>query len=441
MNAPPRGEILAALPADTRPLVAALLAGARRARLAVYLVGGPVRDYLLGLPIRDVDLIVEPREDRGAFWLAEHAAPAGTRVTRHGRFGTVALGRGEARLDLATVRSESYAHPGALPTVGPGTLESDLARRDFTVNAFAVPLSPAACRRWPGLVDLHGGLADLHAKVLRVHHARSFCDDPTRGLRAARLSPRLGFGLTRGSRTALQDALREGAFGGVSGERLRREIEKCFADAALGLDPADAVRLLAGWHVLPALEPGLALPRAAVTPLRRLGRALAEPGFPVPGRPDLAGLMAWLAPLPPGLRRRAAARFAVRGEAAGRLVEFPRARDAWLRKLARARGRGAVDAILGGIASEELLALHAWSPPPLARRIARFASEDRGRALPVDGRDLLAAGLDGPAVGRALARIRTAFLDGELAGREEALALVAELARRAPPRKAPRRKA
>jgi hypothetical protein len=151
--------------------------------------------------------------------------------------------------------------------------------------------------------------------------------------------------------------------------------------------------------------------------------------------------MAWLAPLPPGLRRRAAARFAVRGESAERLLLFPSARDAWLRKLARARGRGAVDAILSGLGAEELLALRAWSRPALARRIARWAAEDRGRPLPVDGRDLLAAGLDGPAVGRALARIRLALLDGELASREEALALAAELARRARPRKGPRRKA
>jgi hypothetical protein len=99
-----------------------------------------------------------------------------------------------------------------------------------------------------------------------------------------------------------------------------------------------------------------------------------------------------------------------------------------------------VDGVLAEVGDEELLALHAWSPPPLARRIARWAAEDRRRPLPVDGRDLLAAGLAGPAVGRALARVRTAFLDGEVSGREEALVLVAELARRARPRKGPRRK-
>lgn len=443
MSEPVLGEVMAALPPAARPLVDAVLAVARAEKVEVFLVGGPVRDHLLGLPVRDVDLLVVPREDRAAAWLAERAAPDDVPVVSHGRFGTVRMGRGDAQLDLATVRSETYAHPGALPTVAAGTLETDLLRRDFTVNSLALPLSPAARRRHPGLVDAHGGLDDLHAKVLRVHHAASFRDDPTRALRAARLGPRLGFALTRGSRSALRDALRAGAFGNVSGDRLRREIEKTFLDARLDLDPAEALRRLATWHVLAALEPGLELPRAAVTPLRRLGRALGAPPFPLRGRPVLAGLLVWLAPLGRGLRRRAAQRFGIRGEALGRLADFPVARDRWLRGLSKARGRGAIDALLGALPDEELLALHASAPPGVARRIARWADQDRRKRLPVDGRDLVEIGLSGPAVGRALARVRTAFLDGEVRDRDEALALARELARRSvarQPRKAASRK-
>jgi tRNA nucleotidyltransferase (CCA-adding enzyme) len=441
MNEPSLGGIRAALPAATRPLVEAVLGAARAEKLAVFLVGGPVRDHLLGLPIRDVDLIVEPREARDAVWLAEHAAPEGTPLVAHGRFGTVTLGRGQDQVDLATVRSEHYPHPGALPVVGPGTLEADLARRDFTVNAMALPLSPAARRRHPGIVDPQGGLADLHAKLLRVHHPKSFSDDPTRALRAARLSPRLGFGLTRATRTALQDALREGAFGRVSGDRLRRELDKVFADARLELNPVDALRCLAHWHVLAALEPGLELPRRAMTPLRRLGRSLADPPFAVRARPGMAGLYLWLAPLSAGLRRRTAERFGVRGEALERIVEFPKQRDRWLRELGKVRGRGASDVVLRDVHDEALLALHASAPLPLARRIVRWAAEDRRRALPVDGSDLLAAGLSGPAVGRALDRVRIAFLDGELRTREEALVLASELAQRARPQARRRKKA
>jgi len=424
-------EVLRALPAPSQPLVGRILAAARRRGDAVYLVGGPVRDLLLGRRVLDVDLIVQTADGQGAAGLARAAAPPGARVVNHDRFGTVRLESGEAAVDLAAVRRETYAHPGALPSVEPGALEEDLRRRDFSVNALAIPLSPAARKGQPPVIDLEGGRADLEARLLRVLHPRSFHDDPTRALRAARLATRLDFHLSRGSRAALRDALRDGAFGRVSGERLRREFEKLFEDAAAGSDPARSLQRLAEWHVLGALEPGLGLPRQALAPLRRLGRALADPPWPK-GRcqPWCAGLAVWLAPLDAGLRRRSLRRLAVRGERARRIAEFPRARDRWLRQLAGLRGRGAVDAALLGVEDERLIALAAWAPPALRRRIERYAREDRGRLPPVGGSDLVALGLGGPDVGRALRRIRRAWLDGALRSREEALVLARELAGR-----------
>jgi hypothetical protein len=150
----------------------------------------------------------------------------------------------------------------------------------------------------------------------------------------------------------------------------------------------------------------------------------------VRARSWVAGLSLWLAPVAAALRRRTLARFAVRGEAAARIAAFPRTRDAALRSLARARGRGALDATLAPIDEETLQALFAGAGPPLRRRVQRWALEDRGRRAPVGGADLVALGFSGPAVGRALARIRTAFLDRRVAGREEALALARELLRR-----------
>jgi tRNA nucleotidyltransferase (CCA-adding enzyme) len=437
---PSPAEILAALPPATRALVERVLGAARARGEAVHLVGGPVRDFLLGRPLVDVDLIVEAADGGGAEALARAAAPEGARAVAHGRFGTVRLESGAAALDIAGVRRERYAHPGALPTVEPAGLEEDLARRDFTVNALAVPLSPAARKARPALIDLAGGRADLEARILRVLHPRSFHDDPTRALRAARLAARLGFQLSRGTQAALRDALRDGAFGRVSGERLRREFERAFEEAAAGVDPARTLGNLAEWHVLAALEPGLDLPRSARAPLRRLGRALARPTWPLARcEPWEAGLAVWLAPLEPGLRGRTLRRLAVRGDRARRIAGFPRARDRWLRELARARGRGAVDAALRGVDEASLLALAAWAPAPIARRIARFAREDRGRHPPVNGADLVALGLAGPGVGEALARIRAAWLDGAVRTREDALALGRELAGRGARPARPRR--
>jgi tRNA nucleotidyltransferase (CCA-adding enzyme) len=428
---PGLAEVRGGVSAAAAALLDAVLAAADARETPVYLVGGPVRDLLLGRGLRDLDLLVDPRAGVDAAALARAAAGADARVVAHERFGTVSLARGEAQLDLASARRESYAHPGALPNVEAGSLAEDLQRRDFSVNALALPLSAAARAAHGGLVDADDGVADLAERRLRVLHARSFHDDPTRALRAARLSARLGFSLSRDSRSALRSALRDGAFGRVSGERLRREIAKLFEDAALGLDAALALRLLHEWHVLGALEPGLALERPAAAPLRRLARGVAQPPWPAARwRPWQSGLALWLAPLAPDLRRRALRRFAVRGEPARRVADFPKARDAVLRALARARGRGAVDALLAGLDEETLHALYAAAPPAERRRILRWATQDRGRRPPVTGDDLVAHGLAGPAVGRALARIRAAWLDGALGSRDEALALALEVSRR-----------
>ena len=435
--------LLRELPPAEAAAVLAVVAEAERRSLRLYLVGGPVRDWLLGRPLRDADLLVEARGEFGAEALARAAAPEGARVVPHGRFGTVRIETGDGAVDLATVRSEVYARPGALPTVAPGTLEDDLERRDFTVNALAVPLTQAARQDRPAVIDPGQARHDLESRVLRVFHRRSFHDDPSRALRAARLAARLGFRLSRGSRTALRDALRDGAVGAVSGDRLRREIEKLFEEPLLGGDPARALRFLGEWHVLGAMEPGLSLPAAAAPVVRRLGRVLADPPW-APARrlrPWAAGLAVWLAALDATQRRRTLRRLAVRGELSENLRSFPRDRDRWLRAIGKARGRGALDAVLGSIDDERLLALFVSAGVPVRKRIQRWALEDRGRRLPVSGSDLTALGLSGPVVGTALAQIRRGVLDGQVESREEALAVAHEVAARAAKTPAPRRRA
>jgi len=448
-------EVLRALPPESLALVESVIEQAVRRSMRLYLVGGPVRDMLLGREIRDVDLIAERIEPVGdasggetgttpedgpgmgtsdqsvAAELSEALASDDVRVVEHGRFGTVRIEGPDATVDVASVRSERYERPGALPSVAPGSLEDDLRRRDFSVNALAIELRGDDRARPLSVIDVADGLGDLAAGKLRVLHDRSFHDDPTRALRAARLAPRLGFGLTRGTRSALRGAIRDGAFGAVSGERLRREIQKCFSDCRLGLDPAAALRALDDWHVLAALEPGLGMPRESAAPLRRLGRSIAEPGWRGGRtRPWISGLALLLGPQPRALRRRTLERFSVRGDQQARIVAFPAAAEKRLKALADVRGRGAVDALLVAMDEDELFALHALAAPAVRRRIVRWAAEDRGRRLPISGADLTAIGLEGPTVGRVLARVRSAFLDGEVANREEAVALAEELARR-----------
>lgn len=414
-----------ALPAELRPLVERVCRAGDRLGLGVLLVGGPVRDLLLGRPLLDVDLLVEPRKARfpqPALRLAREAARGDERSVAHERFGTASVLSPLGTLDLACARSESYARAGALPTVGPGTLEQDLGRRDFSVNALAIPLNAVARAGRPALIDSVGGSKDLARRRLRVLHERSFHDDPTRALRAARLAARLRFRLEPGSRRALTAALASGAFAAVSGERLRAELERSFGDVQG--DAGRALAKLASWQVLPALARGLGLEPGTRPALRWLGLLLRAPP---PGlAPDalLSGLMTWLAPLPAGPRRRTLARLALAGRPAARALTYPALASRLTRSLARDAGRGADDAVLRPLPAEELLALAAGAEAPLRRRILRHANEDRGLALPLDGGDLVALGLEGPAIGEALAALRRAFLDGALADREQALSFV-----------------
>lgn len=431
------GDVLQATTDPTAALLLQIVAAANREDRSLYLVGGPVRDLLLDRPLVDVDLMVE-RDAPGLCEAVASAAPAGQiRVRVHDRFGTVRIETMEARIDVAQMRHETYSRPGALPDVVEGTLDQDICRRDFTINALVCALHGGTRESAREVIDRVGGLEDLSRRRLRVLHPQSFHDDPTRAWRAARFAARLGFTLDRRSRSALRDALRDGAFGAVSGERFRRELQHTFSEAERGTHPGRVLRLLSDWHVLAALEPGLVLGKDRMLPLRRLGRALMHPPWPASRwRPWVAGLSIWLAPLPAALRRRTLDRFSIGGDRAARIVRFGRDAERLLRSLARARGRGAVDALLSEQSEEALQSLHALASAAVRRRIVRWAAEDRRRRLPVSGHDLIEAGLSGPDVGRALARIRAAVLDGEVANREEALALAEEMARRASRRQA-----
>lgn len=172
----------------------------------VYVVGGLLRDIMLDDPSNfttplDVDLAVDGNPMQ---FHAELAAAADARPTLHDRFGTASVSLSDGtRIDVARTRSERYPSPGALPIVSPATIEVDLARRDFTVNAVALPLTGA---RRGEIFDPHQGLKDLRRRQIRTLHQASFRDDPTRLVRAARYAARIGGAIER---RTLVDARRD----------------------------------------------------------------------------------------------------------------------------------------------------------------------------------------------------------------------------------------
>ncbi len=232
---------------EAADLLAPICEEARGAGLSLYLVGGPVRDLLLEKPVRDLDLVVEG--DAQALASAIAARLEGQLVARS-QFGTATLRLGKQSLDLVTARRETYLRPGALPQVTPSSIDDDLARRDFTINAMALPLTGPATG---GLLDPHGGRADLAAGFVRVLHDASFVDDPTRILRAIRYEQRLGYRLDEATEQRLMEALDAGAMDTLSGDRLRRELAAALREA----EPHRVLRRSAELGVLTAIHPAM----------------------------------------------------------------------------------------------------------------------------------------------------------------------------------------
>lgn len=191
--------------------------------LPVYLVGGPVRDWLLGWEIRDLDFVVEGDAPSLARALAQRV---NGRVTVHNRFGTATVELNGAEIDLVTARKEVYPIPGALPVVEPSSLQDDLARRDFSINAMALPLEGGE----EGLIDPLGGRQDLENRLVRTIHPRSFNDDPTRLFRAVRYEQRLDFALDGETLSQFGTEVDGKGCDAVTGDRLRHEMELIFRE-------------------------------------------------------------------------------------------------------------------------------------------------------------------------------------------------------------------
>ncbi|MGE5531929.1 MAG: poly-A polymerase, partial [Bacteroidota bacterium] len=172
--------------------------------LRAWLVGGAVRDALLGRDSLDLDVAVEGEARQFAEAVAQEW---GARMVAHDRFGTYIIEAGEWHLDIATSRRETYARAGALPLVEPGSLDDDLRRRDFTINAMALPLGADLDQ----LYDPLGGLRDLRQGLVRGLHPATFLDDPTRIIRAARYAARFGCRLDEKTQEWLGAALAEDA--------------------------------------------------------------------------------------------------------------------------------------------------------------------------------------------------------------------------------------
>ncbi len=258
--------LLRRLPPARLSLLRALGILADEAGVPLYLVGGVVRDLLLKRENWDLDLTVEGDGIAFARLVADRYR-AGLAVFE--RFATARLVFPDGlKIDIATTRRESYAQPALLPTVQPASIKEDLSRRDFTINAIAVQLNP---RQFGRVLDPYGGQRDLRARTIRVLHAGSFQDDPTRIFRAIRFEQRFGFRLERATVRLLAQAASTNLIRQLSGPRLQNEILLLFAEQ----DPARAIARLAQLKLLRFLHRRLCYTKNVKRTVAAVPKALA----------------------------------------------------------------------------------------------------------------------------------------------------------------------
>lgn len=415
-------QLLERLPPSVREVLehAGLLAESA----ALYLVGGTVRDLLLGAGAKDIDLVVVG--NAAGLGTKLQAALGGT-LSAHVEFGTATLVLPSGlELDIASAREETYARPGALPDVVPSSIHKDMSRRDFTVNAMALRLNPAP----PELLDPFHGMADLNARQLRVLHPLSFVEDPTRILRGARLAGRLGFefeadtaerarAVLAQQRNAATQPSTDGASGEASGpptgpgpdtpfhvsnSRARAELELAFEEPRV----APVLQVMAD---LGALEAAFGL-RAEGGPFDalELARELDALGQETPLPPE-----SYLLALLLGVDEAAAERHVERFNWPRRHLQTRARLLVILGTEPRSQGRRG-----GAIRDEDLEALDVparyvlrAAEPTLTGRLDRLERQPQPRRL--RGSDVVALGLlPGPPIGRVLDEVAEARADGRV---------------------------
>ncbi len=398
-----------ALPAAARKALAAIVQDAQGEALAIYLVGGSVRDLLLNRPTLDVDLTLEG--DAPALARRVAIGLVDVRCIVHSAFGTATLKGDNFRLDVATARVETYERPGALPSVHPGSLQDDLSRRDFTVNAMALALTGD---QRGAITDPFNGKSDLEAGLLRVLHEASFRDDATRILRAARYGSRLSFRLeSKTMRWLKRDVTYLQA---ISGPRIREELARLWREP----QPERILLRLSELGALQAIHHTLSFDGSQAEAFGKLREIHAAPSHTV-----YLALLAWKA------SRLKATALATRLALNKHETEAVRA-VAEVRALERAlsaevRPSRAVE-LLEPFPSAAVWALAAAGQESARVQASRYLHRWRYVKPSLDGHALLAMGaIPGPQLGQVLRRLKTAKLDGEVRSRRDEERLAREL--------------
>jgi tRNA nucleotidyltransferase (CCA-adding enzyme) len=391
--------------------------------VSLYLVGGVVRDLLLNRENWDLDLTVE---GDGIAFARLVAIQYGAGLAVFERFATARLSfPGGLKMDIATTRRESYAQPALLPTVQPASIEEDLSRRDFTINALAVQLNQQQFGR---MLDPYGGQSDLRARTLRLLHAGSFQDDPTRIFRAIRFEQRFGFHLERSTSRLLGQAASTNLIRQLSGPRLQNEILLLLAER----NPVRAIARLEQLKLLRFLHRRLCFTKNVQQTVTAVPKALAWwlrrfPDSVIDG--PIVYLMALSSECSPAVVAAMIRRLALSREQAKKVSTGRRRVDHVLKRLTD-KGKlqpSQICRLLEDFSDEACVLLLAKQQrvqsvvrlSPLKRQLVAYM-KNRAMKTVLTGRDLQALGLQpGPQYSTILGKLLDARIDGAVATEAE----------------------
>ena len=391
----------------------------------VYAVGGLVRDILMGFENLDVDIVVEGDGIRLGKTLAQEL---NGKLTTHRRFGTATiLLKDGFRIDITTARTEYYEYPAALPTVEFASIKHDLYRRDFTINSMAIILNK---KRFGQLIDFFGGEKDLQAGKIRVLHALSFVDDPTRIFRAVRLSERYGFRIDEDTERLLKTAVDMEMFDKVKKDRVREEIILLLSEK----EPLRGIRKMAELHELRFLHPRIKLDERLNNLLESLEKSIRW--FETNLSDIKSNIKRWLIyfmALMDNLSikesHEVVKNFVLRKEDEKKILSFKTRGPAVLKKL-RANKKlkpSSIYRCLNPLSYEEILLVFAKVKSEKAREQVRdYLLKYKDVHLQIDGNDIKnKIGLKpGPDFKRLLDKVLYAKIDGKVSAMEEELEFV-----------------
>lgn len=395
--------------------------------MSCYLVGGFVRDLILGIKNLDLDIVVEGDGIRFAEVLSEAQK---AEVIRHRRFGTATVMlESNLKIDITTARKEYYPQAAHLPLVTFGTLKDDLARRDFTVNAMAINISRGYFGKF---IDFFGGKDDLRHKKIRVLHSLSFIDDPTRILRAIRFEQRYNFKIEPKTLKLLREAARLKMLEKVQPQRLRDELIPILKESR----PIKDVRRIKELSGFSFLSHGLLTSKNTIALLNSIERQVSwfRKNYPKCRHLDawLIYFMGLIEPLNINKIKLICKIFAFRKGEQKRILAYKKINSKIVKELNRDKIKPAkIFNLLEPLSYEVILLIKAkYEKRIIKKHIEVFFRHYHGRRLYISGEDLHSLGLaPGPHYHKILRRVLNAKLNGLVETEKEELELIKKIIR------------